>query len=185
MDILFSVIIKDELRHEVLWHWRCELSTTLLFFSQPQLKKLVLTCLGHGMGVSSIFRLHNFHLSLSLPLASAISFSFFERYHCEWVSCVFVRISNCEVDAPSKNWPAFCCFVPFDNDDDYGKTLWNVLGWSLVSVFLVPTWFSAIPFYLPVLVGLWAKLHPSHTKLCWVKLHLGASNDDKRTKKLN
>lgn len=87
VDILFSVIIKDELRHEVLWHWRCELSTTLLFFSQPQLRKLVLTCLGNGMGFASIFRLHNFHLSLFLQLY--LSHSSSDIIVSEWVAFSF------------------------------------------------------------------------------------------------
>lgn len=56
----------------------------------------------------------------------------------------------------SENWPAFLMLVvPFDNDDDYGKTLWNVSWLSSPSV--------SVSFFLCDCV-IFGRLHSTHIR---------------------
>lgn len=88
-----------------------------------------------SFGLSSIFRCATFSLLSHSLLVIGPFHQFRTSCNVKWVH-------------RNKNWPAFCSFVPCDNDDDYGKTLWNVLVWSL-AFFLRPFILLCI-FYISV-----------------------------------
>lgn len=111
--------------------------------------------------------------------------------HSLVVICSFHQFrTSCDVKwvHRNKNWPAFCSFVPCDNDDDYGKTLWNVLVWSLAFFLLSFILLCIYIYFITVCMRECAcrktafLFHPHQN--CKGNC-MRPTDDDKRTKKLN